>query len=242
MASSPISLLLKAWLVLSSVAWWGLLLLISIGQGSLAVLAQPAPAIWTELVGPDANASIRTIVPANRSCPILIADDTPTQMRPRTLPNEKPNPISSVQTCEYVVPDGTMKVTLEGKALPLPHSNPQRIVVFGDTGCRQKQDCANSWDYPDIAKNAAEAHPDLVIHVGDYVYRDRCDSEQTDCEQWSVSTGWDAWEKDFFNRHSHFLTQLPGLWCEGITRSVHATAMAGFVCLTIPRRLRTVIQ
>jgi predicted phosphodiesterase len=215
MGSSSALTLLRARLALSALP--GVLLLIgSIGVGSLEVHAQSAPVIWTELVGPGAKASIRAIVPANGPCPLVTADDNPRPMQPRTFPDEKPNPTSLVQICEYVAPAETVSVTLEGKALPLPRTNPQRIVVFGDTGCRiKKQDCANDWDYPDIAKSAAEAHPDLVVHLGDYVYRRGCDATQTDCRQWSITTGWEAWEKDFFQPSQPLFDAAPWIMVRG---------------------------
>ena len=54
----------------------------------------------------------------------------------------------------------------------------KRIVVIGDTGCRLKgdnvQDCNDpaQWPFAAIARLAAARHPDLVIHVGDYHYRE----------------------------------------------------------------------
>ena len=65
-----------------------------------------------------------------------------------------------------------------GRRSPLPRPNPRRIVVFGDTGCRiegkRAQACnnPNEWPFPKIAAIAARAKADLVLHVGDYLYRE----------------------------------------------------------------------
>jgi hypothetical protein len=60
---------------------------------------------------------------------------------------------------------------LDGKPLPLARPNPQRIPIFGDTGCRIlariAQECNDpqAWPFPKIAVTAAAARPDLVIHI-----------------------------------------------------------------------------
>ena len=75
-------------------------------------------------------------------------------------------------------------------------------MIFGDTGCRIKlkkhgdydtQDCKNGWPYAKIALHAAATNPDLVIHVGDYVYREvPCPAGNTDCSNSfnGTSVGW----------------------------------------------------
>ncbi|MFE7934315.1 metallophosphoesterase family protein [Streptomyces sp. NPDC057456] len=99
--------------------------------------------------------------------------------------------------CELVVPLGARNAVLAqstvaaavlhpaNRELPLPNwtasTRPGAIAVIGDTGCRvttagPDQNCANTqtgWPFPRIANSAATVtHPDLVIHVGDYLYRD----------------------------------------------------------------------
>ncbi|MFH8805137.1 metallophosphoesterase family protein [Streptomyces sp. NPDC017936] len=98
--------------------------------------------------------------------------------------------------CELGVPLGAFDAVLvqstvqaavvhpANRQLPLPHwtgtTRPRTIGVIGDTGCRvttagPNQDCADhqtGWPFPRIANSAAMRHPDLVIHVGDYLYRD----------------------------------------------------------------------
>ena len=79
-------------------------------------------------------------------------------------------------------------------AVALPRPDPRRIVVFGDTGCRiakrdRVQACNDpkSWPFPEVARRAAAAHPDLVIHVGDYLYREEpCPTGQCRMRRHSV--------------------------------------------------------
>ena len=60
----------------------------------------------------------------------------------------------------------------------VPAPDPQRILVLGDTGCRIKgtfvQACNDpvAWPFAGLAKAAAALKPDLVIHLGDYLYRE----------------------------------------------------------------------
>ena len=62
---------------------------------------------------------------------------------------------------------------------------PRRIVVIGDTGCRLKGKATPGLQRPRtlpfarVAASAAAFKPDLVIHVGDYHYReDPCPAER----------------------------------------------------------------
>ncbi len=95
---------------------------------------------------------------------------------------------------------------LDGKPLPLARSNPQRIVILGDSGCRLEDGRAaqacndpNAWPFSKIAAAAAAARPDLVIHVGDYQYREAaCPPGNTGCAGSLWGYGWDAWKADFF--------------------------------------------
>ena len=64
-----------------------------------------------------------------------------------------------------------------------------RIVVIGDTGCRLKtgeeyQSCndAEKYQFGRIAATAAQWKPDLVVHVGDYLYRENaCPQADSGC-------------------------------------------------------------
>jgi hypothetical protein len=134
-----------------------------------------------------------------------------------------------VQTCELTLPGGTTSAVVnaalpggsQGITLPLPKANAQTIVVLGDTGCRtqfgtggtsQWQACNDPTQYafPAIAAAAAAIHPDLVIHVGDYEYRDNeCPPDIAGCAGRPWGYGWDAWQDDFFAPAQPLLTAAP---------------------------------
>ena len=70
------------------------------------------------------------------------------------------------------------RLTTWSQTLPVPVANPQRILVVGDTGCRIKgaslQACNDpmQWPFLAVSQAAAGLKPDLIIHVGDYLYRE----------------------------------------------------------------------
>lgn len=98
--------------------------------------------------------------------------------------------------------------------------SPKTILLLGDTGCRIKeskdsseyQDCNNpkTWPFPKIVESALKENPDLVIHLGDYLYREKCTVGKV-CEKMSPVTGfgWKPWEMDFFQPMNMLLKKVP---------------------------------
>ncbi|MGJ7917291.1 metallophosphoesterase [Massilia sp. LXY-6] len=139
-------------------------------------------------------------------------------------------PSSPVQSCETALPANVRSVAVAGHALPLPVAEPKRIVVIGDTGCRLKgkefQDCNDAGAYPfaRVAASAAAWKPDLVIHVGDYHYReDPCPAGRPGCAGSPFGYGWDAWNADFFAPARTLLAAAP--WV--VARGNHETCARG---------------
>jgi hypothetical protein len=108
------------------------------------------------------------------SCPAVVFDAQSVVMSLRSEPGQKFGNVKEakfdVRGCEADVPVGARAATLDGKTLPLPKPGPQRILIFGDIGCRllgrtaQKCNDINEWPFPKIAELAAAVRPDLVIH------------------------------------------------------------------------------
>ena len=184
-------------------------------------------AAWVQLVGPGRDASIRVITDDTR-CPTLKADgaNLPMQVRAAPRPLFKPGteaPPASflILTCEVMAPSGTSSIVLHGQRLPLAPADIRRIVVFGDTGCRinkkkkKMQNCDEDWPYQKIARHAAEARPDLVIHVGDYLYRESCNAETTDCSKTPTGYGWEQWRDDFFRPSAPLFAAAPWIVVRG---------------------------
>lgn len=179
---------------------------------------------WVQL-GADGNASVRAI--SDDTCPSVTFDGTAVAMTVRSAPEQKFAGVKAgrfpVRGCEAAVPAGASAATLDGKPLPLAKANPQRIVMFGDTGCRLKtgdpwQACndPNAWPFAKVAAAAAAAHPDLVIHVGDYEYReDRCPAGNAGCAGSPSGYGWDAWNADFFTPAAPLFAAAPWIMVRG---------------------------
>jgi len=99
---------------------------------------------WVEIVGPEHTAQIRAIT-TDSDCPSVIADGESFQMQTRAKPgslfpsdgqSKVPNADFPVLVCQLKVSDKWTVVLLDNKPIPLPRLNPQRIAIFGDTGCR----------------------------------------------------------------------------------------------------------
>jgi predicted phosphodiesterase len=89
--------------------------------------------------------------------------------------------------------------------LPLPVAAPERILVLGDTGCRIKgsalQACNDprQWPFPVLAAAAARLKPDLIVHLGDYLYRENaCPAGNAGCAGTPFGDNWPTWNADFF--------------------------------------------
>ena len=84
-----------------------------------------------------------------------------------------------------------------------------KIAVVGDSGCRLKegpsgseyQSCQDpkAWPFAEIIQQIIKEKPDLILHLGDYHYREQC-SKNKDCKKISSSVGysWLPWAEDFF--------------------------------------------
>lgn len=187
------------------------------------------------LLGPDGVAVAR-VVTTDAHCPPIVLDGSArpmsVRMPPQTIPLRptRSDPALSkpsafpVLTCEATLPAGTTSAEIGGKALPLPRADPQRIVVIGDSGCRIKvsdnafQDCDDPayWPFERIAALAAAMRPDLVIHVGDYHYRENaCPATAPGCAGSPWGYGWDAWRADFFDPARALLAAAPWIVLRG---------------------------
>jgi hypothetical protein len=198
---------------LTSIRSWLLVIV-----GFVAVLCLPAQAatlaVWSEAVGD--HLSVRAI--ATDSCPTLTIDAKSRQMALRALPN----PAFPLATCMAILPDTAQKIEIDGKPVAAWHSSIDRIVVLGDTGCRLKgkiiQDCNDpvAWPFAEVARSAAAERPDLVIHVGDYYYRESaCPAGRDGCKDSPHGDAWSSWAADFFEPAAPLLAAAPWVFVRG---------------------------
>jgi hypothetical protein len=186
------------------------------------------------IVGVDGAATARAIT-TGAECPRIEIDGrsaamavraplAPIPLRPVASDAQR-RPLATsapVQSCETALPPGARRVAVDGQALPLPAAEPKRIVVIGDTGCRLKgkefQDCndAQAFPFARVAASAAAWKPDLVIHVGDFHYReDPCPADRPGCAGSPFGYGWDAWNADFFAPARTLLAAAPWVVARG---------------------------
>ena len=217
-----------------------------------AAITERARGLFCLAPAPDGDtvALARVIVDAGQGCPSLVTEAGSVAMTARSNPDPARFP---VVVCEAVQPFGAA-ARVEGAAVALPAArrSPERIAVVGDTGCGTWQDCADpaAWPFARLAEQAAGAGPDLVIHVGDYVYRgtpgtievngvkrgtynagnyaledEYCQLRDPYVSQngagSSLPDSWEAWRADFFAPAAPLLSRAPG-WRHGAITSCAA--------------------
>ena len=196
------------------------------------------PLVWTAL-GPGGQAIVRVVSTA-AACPALQVNAERFPLRIRVQPSRPDFP---VLVCEAALPPDAVSVTFNGRRLPLLSRAPEKIVVLGDTGCRMKntlvQAChdPNAWPFARIARSAAAWQPDLVIHVGDYFYRDSpCPTGNPACTGSPWGDTWAAAEADFFAPAEPLLKAAPWIFVRGNHEACQRTGNAWFRLLD-PRPL-----
>jgi hypothetical protein len=198
-------------------------------------------AAWTEIDG--GNQLLARVItrhaPASAQdpvCPNLLIDGSPARMALRAAagtaaqrptasdPSESRPSAFPVSVCEAPVPASAQSAVVAGRALALAKAAPRRIAVIGDSGCRMKksdhawQACndADAWPFAKIAAAAAALNPDLVLHVGDYQYRENaCPPGAAGCQGSPWGYGWDAWQADLFTPAAPLLAKAPWVMARG---------------------------
>lgn len=170
--------------------------------------AQEAPRYaWVQGVG-DGAWSVRAVYAGDVAA-------CPAGMHARAFPSEG----FPVLVCETRVAAGVTRVEVAGRSFRLPADSVRRVVVLGDTGCRIKgasvQDCddEDAWPFARVAARAAAEAPDLVVHTGDYFYRESC--PDAGCPPGPVGDVWAAWEADFFLPAAPLLEAAPWAMARG---------------------------
>lgn len=193
-------------------------ILMAVSFGVIApAFAADLPGAWTELAA-DGGLEVRAVVPGAAPCPKIVADGAVIA----TTRRGEPDAAYPVQTCVARVPPATRQLTADGLLAPVLPARLRRIVVVGDTGCRIKgsfaQDCNNpaAWPFATVARLAALQRPDLVIHVGDYHYRESpCPVGRIGCAGSPFGDNWAVWKADFFDPAAPLLAAAPWVLVRG---------------------------
>jgi hypothetical protein len=177
-------------------------------------IAQAADSGWVQAVAGGYEARVVT---GAASCPVLHTDHGDIPMTVRAPADDK-----FALICSAMLPGGVKTARAGDISLPVPVAHPRRILVLGDTGCRLKgavlQACNDpvKWPFPQLAAAAASLKPDLVIHVGDYLYRESaCPKNNQGCAGSPWGDNWITWQADFFTPAAPLLAVAPLVLARG---------------------------
>lgn len=196
------------------------------GRGTDASIRPPAPYV---VLAPGGQAVARAIV-TRRGCPSMLVDGKEQEMQPRAAPASvaaRPGQARTAEfpvlVCELPIPPAAHAAAVDGASLPMPKGFVRRIVIVGDTGCRIKQadnafqGCSDTsaWPFAAVADAAADARPDLVVHVGDYHYRESPCPPGERCAGSPWGYGFDAWDADLFEPARRLMAAAPWVVVRG---------------------------
>ncbi|MGI9400544.1 MAG: metallophosphoesterase family protein [Rhizobiaceae bacterium] len=170
---------------------------------------------WVQL-GPD-NELIARVITQSPDCPELLVDGRSIKMSLRAGREA----LFPENVCERRLPQSSQQISLDGKQLPVPSPDIQRIVVMGDTGCRIRrnriQDCNNpaAWPIKTIAKEIAVKSPDLIVHVGDYIYRSMACPIPAKCQGSPYGDNFQGWSADWLDPAADLYPIAPFVFLRG---------------------------
>lgn len=186
--------------------------ILSAPPASAEVLAR-----WTQYVA-GGGAEARAVV-TDDACPSATIDGAAAAMTVRAAPADG----FPERVCAVALPPEATRVDVGGVAVPAPAQRLDRILVVGDTGCRvepnwaQACDDPTKWVFAEVAATAAAEKPDLIIHVGDYIYREKpCPTLiQPACAGTPSGDNWPTWAADFFTPATPLLAAAPMIVVRG---------------------------
>ena len=184
---------------------------------AMPAMAADMPDAWVELAA-DGRLDVRAITAPGMACPKVVADDKELASATRGQADEA----YPVQVCVAHAPADARSISVAGLRAPVLPPSIRRVVVIGDTGCRLKdeyvQDCNDpaAWPFATVARLAAARRPDLVIHVGDYHYRETpCPAGRAGCAGSPYGDNWAVWQHDFFTPAAPLLAAAPWVVARG---------------------------
>ena len=197
------------------------------GAGQATPVAATSTPAWTQF-GVDGLVA-RTF--SNGDCPAIEIDGQSAPMTLRAASNRDfPRAV-----CEAAIPADSAAASIGGQELALMPSSLARIAIVGDTGCRiwqdRIQDCNNpaSWPLVEISRQIAAWQPDLIIHVGDYVYRESaCPDGDTRCAGTPFGDTGATWDVDFFDPMASSLGAAPWIFLRGNHETCDREGMGWF--------------
>jgi hypothetical protein len=197
------------------------------GCSSMTPSPTRPPAAWTQFgLGDQPQLIARVLIDDRASCPAITIDGVTTTMRER----QDPRVAVFGRMCEERRPfaDRLHVRIAAGDRLLLEQEvtrRPQTIAVLGDTGCRVQvtydQLCNESkeWPFAQVAAAAATKAPELVVHLGDYYYREAQCVTPAPGQRCATPPPFgdrgDTWRAEFFDTARALLPKAPWLFVRG---------------------------
>jgi hypothetical protein len=194
-------------------------------------------AAWVQMTGQGAGmgAEVRAVAAAG-ACPQAMIDG-----QARAMAQRAPVAADFPMVCSLTLPARVRSLTVDGQTLSPPGRPVRRIVIIGDTGCRvigsTAQACndARAWPFAAISRLAAAKSPDLVIHVGDYYYRESaCPPNNHSCAGTPFGDHWDTWTAEFFDPARPLLQAAPWIFARGNHETCSRGGRGWDVLLDVP--------
>lgn len=222
----------------------------AVAAGTMAGAGAARAAVVNQWVqfAPNDTVLLRAIedTPAN-GCPAATVDGSPVTLSPRgtvTTAATAPKTYYPVLMCESAALPafGHASASVAGVALKMPVANPRRILVIGDTGCRVTaatsgtQNCNDPAQFPlqFVSNYAATFQPDLIVHVGDFFYREQpCPTGFTGCANNPAYDNWDSWYADWFGPARNLIAAAPLAISRGNHESCNRGARGWFRLLDV---------
>lgn len=182
--------------------------------------------IWTQFTNEPSLLAVRalSVRPCSRLSPLRTVADPTLSFRFHNR-NDADN-LLPFFLCQSLVPATSGPLVLQGKPVATLRKTVDVYGVVGDTGCRQKsghppQNCSNVTDWPAKAVadslGATVAEHSIVIHVGDFIYREGpCQyPDPLYCADWALGHNWPALKQDFFEPFAGILDRYVWLFLRG---------------------------
>jgi hypothetical protein len=180
----------------------------------------------------------RTIVKTDE-CPSIVIDGAPVKMRVHSQKSVD----YPVTVCEADLAAGVKSASIDGTELPVKKlDRAEKVAILGDTGCRmrtakgqypaQNQGCVPAtWPFQQVADTIAKWDPDVILHVGDYYYREAA-CKGLNCVK--APYNWNRWNADFFAPGAKLLGNAPWIFVRG-NHEECSRAAEGWVRFLDPR-------
>jgi Calcineurin-like phosphoesterase len=191
---------------------------------SLTSSPRTSTVAWTQFgLGDSPPLIARALIGPGDACPAISIDGQTAAMAER----KSPRAAIFGRLCETrLTLDKPHRVRIStGNATLLDQEvsrAPQSIAVFGDTGCRvthyYDQGCGDpaKWPFAQLTASVAAKRPGLILHVGDYYYREApCLRSSTDCVPGPYGDREETWRAEFFTPAAPLLAAAPWIFVRG---------------------------